>query len=119
MCAFKCRRPTLPYFSLPVAVTRTRFLTLLFVLFLVAIGPILRARERGAGAPSWFPTTLLSEQPGGSQPAVRVKSFARPHQRGEKLGTVIVGPLSRTGKGRTGGAHLELPRSGRARIKTR
>src|SRR5215216_2092057 len=55
MCAFRWRRPTFAYFSLPVAVTRTRFLTLLFVLFLVAIGPILRARERRAKSPpTWL-----------------------------------------------------------------
>ena len=38
MWAFRWRRPTLAYFSLPVPVTLNRFLTLLFVLFLLAMG---------------------------------------------------------------------------------
>src|SRR4051795_12598147 len=46
MWAFKCRRPTLPCLSLPVPVTLTRFLTLLLVLFFVAMRYLLRAGER-------------------------------------------------------------------------
>src|SRR5438552_574684 len=72
MCAFKWRRPTLPYFSLPVAVTRTRFFTLLFVLFLLAM---IRNSVRGSGSRSFrlrFPVALVSEATQRALPAAEL-----------------------------------------------
>src|SRR4051812_17089165 len=42
--AFRCRRPTLAYFSFPPPVTLIRFLTLLFVLFFVVIAALRSVR---------------------------------------------------------------------------
>src|SRR5688500_15285650 len=55
MWAFRCRRPTWACLSLPVAVSLTRFLTLLLVLFFVAMGCSVRGGgDRSAvGSEQW------------------------------------------------------------------
>src|SRR3954467_636453 len=77
MWALRCRRPTLPCFSLPVPVTLIRFLTLLLVLFLVAMCS-LRAGERG-GRP-----VLKSPRHSGKNPGT--DPAARWHARNETPG---------------------------------